>query len=161
MSIEPAAVAEGDLISSPPSFLRAGCLLAPGMFALLSISTIYRMYFAHTVEPSGLAVAMALLAFTMFFIVGCVVFPKLADAVYAQPGLLTIRRDTAMTRIPYGDIERFRIFRGARGSTVWIRLRFSGGFGRHILFCPANDYQASWASRTATQALLKMASSSE
>jgi hypothetical protein len=131
------------------------------MFALLSISTIYRMYFAHTVEPSGPAVAMALLAFTIFSIVGCVVFPKLADAVYAQPGLLTIRRGATMVRIPYGDIERFRIFRGTWGSTVWVRLRSSSGLGRHILFCPVDDYRTAWASRTATQALLKMANNGE
>jgi len=161
MSIGPAAVAEGDLISRSPSYKRMLCLFMPGIFGFASISTIYRMYFAHTVEPNGPAAAMALLSFTIFSIVGYLAYPKLMDAVYAQPGLLVIRRGGTMARIPYGNIERFRIFRGTTGSTVWIRLRASSGLGRHILFSPTRNYQTVWASRAATQALLKMANNDE
>jgi hypothetical protein len=119
------------------------------------------MYFAHTVEPNGPAVAMALLGFTMFSTVGCLVFPRLPDAVYAQPGLLTIQRGATVVRIPYRDIERFRIFRGTTGSTVWIRLRLSSGLGRHFLFHPANDYQTLWPTRPEIQPLLRMSNGGE
>jgi hypothetical protein len=141
------------LISGTTAPFKATLVILPLMLAGFTTAEGIRAYWF----PDGFDRAKGAVEFFLMFLASgsfsFFVLSKLMDKVYAQVGLLSLKKGKRLITIHDEDIQSVGVFRGTYGCPAWLRIKTATGRGRLVFFMASDNYAISWPSRTATRFL--------